>query len=106
MKHTTRDDKGRFCKKITKCINQFKDAGEPKGAGRICSKRAEKDCDNNTTFIDDTSKMPYIRGEVGDVFYVLIDSVKGAMRTYKRFVVDGEKLKADKTYKLADLLCR
>ena len=84
-------------------MGQFKDGGVPKCSGKICKQHVSVK-EPAVTFIDDSAKMPYIRGDVGDVFYILVDSIDKVMRTYKRIAIDGVKLKANTTYKLTDLL--
>lgn len=100
MRHTTRDTKtGKFCKTIDKCLGQFTAVDSPKCSGKVCYEEQQ-----HTVFIDNTEKIPYIRGKLGDVFYVLTDAVESYMRAYRRFEIDGKKFKEDTTYKLADIL--
>lgn len=89
MRHTTRDKKGRFCKEITKCLGCFKEVDE----------------NTKVTFIDDTAKIRYIRGDKGDVFYILVgtESIEGS-RVYRRVVIDGTKYKAEETYEISEIL--
>ena len=89
MRHAIRDKKGRFCKEITKCLGCFKEVDE----------------NTKVTFIDDTDKIRYIRGDKGDVFYILTgtEPIEGS-RVYKRVVIDGTKYKAEETYEISSIL--
>ena len=88
MRHSIRDKKGRFCKEITKCLGCFKEVDDTK-----------------VTFIEDTDKIRYIRGDKGDVFYILVgtEPIEGS-RVYKRVVIDGAKYKAEETYEISKML--